>query len=451
LDLTLYPKQNNRFILVLILTTIVLWASVQTIIPIIKAEFTPPSTTDWVGSGDTSGIFSSGQIVFNITSGSQYKPTQPVVKFRSNTTDPINLGNCVADFRLIQVEDNNTFTEVEYARFPIHDISSKSGYFWASTVKDYPSTNRVGIVIWNASDGAVVGRLIRTVQATDEPTLSLKSDKAEFGLFDPIGFTIINHGPPMKLYGEFEVYRFTDGLWRSVSFSNGALVDYGTLTLEHNATLSYEVPRVYIDFSQSGVYLLEIGDMFGLSCVFKVSSDVFTSSNESNRFVWVSIGVTVGAFLGLAFFYFRKRIDCARATSFIHRHKKTIIKLAITATAIYGISWFFAFDTPGFTGYYSLPIKEVHLNTTDMVKRAKSFGYYVGNDTVSHRIMISRSSPPYPSVSIYYSGSTVQLSIDCITRQLYPKACFYGFFDDIGVPRSILDEAVFKEDHLILQ
>jgi hypothetical protein len=283
--------------------------------PLAKADFTPPSTSDWLGSGETSGIFSSGQIIFNITSGLQYYPTYPQIKFRSNNSEAINLGICVVDFRLLRVNENNTLTETDYASVTINSVG-KTGWFWASTIPDYPSTYLFGVVVWNASDGSVVGRLIKTIQASDERVVSLTSDKTEFGSLEPIRFTIVNHGPEVSIFGEASVYREHNGSWEFVGpdYGEGVFVDYGFIPLSHDESNKFEIGRQYTDFTQSGVYRLIIGGPFlYLSTDFGVvgvaGSGSTPPSSAVDRGAWMLGGALTGAIVGLIVYYYsRKRV-----------------------------------------------------------------------------------------------------------------------------------------------
>jgi hypothetical protein len=281
--------------------------------PIAKAHFTPPSTSDWLGSEETSGIFSSGQIIFNITSGPQYYPTYPQIKFRSNNSEAINLGICVADFRLLRVNENNTLTETDYARLTINSVG-KMGWFWASTIMDYPSTFLFGLVVWNASDGSVIGRLIKTIQASDERVFSLTSDKELFGASDRISFAIVNHGSSVWIFPSFSVYRISDGDFFVGPDYGGVIVDFGFKSVGHNETYRFEVSRLNTDFTQSGVYRLIIGGPFlYLSTDFGVvgvaGSGSTPPSSAVDRGAWMLGGALTGAIVGsIVYYYSRKRV-----------------------------------------------------------------------------------------------------------------------------------------------
>ena len=308
--MTVYRKGNKHFIFDTALIALILFISeAHTITTVVKAEFTPPNAADWLGSGETYGIFSSRKVIFNITSGTQYKPSLPLITFRSNTSNFVKLGNCVADFRLLRVENNGSLIEIDYARFTLNTIKAKEGVFWASRIKDYPSKNLIGVVIWNASDGSVVGRLIRTIRASDEEVLAIKSDKPEFGPSDEVSFTIVNHGPTVRLWGEVSVYREVNGTWRFVGPDySPVIVDYAWVTLERNETHRFSVYRPSTDFSQSGVYVIIMGgDIVRSYTVFRVVGSGFSSGSELNRVVWTLAGASIGAILGLVVFYYSNK------------------------------------------------------------------------------------------------------------------------------------------------
>jgi hypothetical protein len=287
------------------LLLLLLLISLATITTQAKADFMPPSLKAWLGTEDTSGIFASGKVIFNITSGLQYRPTMPQIKFRSNA-EAIDLGLCVADFRLLRVDVNNTLTETDYVRYSINSVDSKSGHFWASMIREYPSTYRVGVVIWNSSDGSVVGRLIRTIEASGEPVVALKSDNVEFGPSDSISLTLVNHGPALRMGGEVRVYREFNGTWVLLGpyLSNDGVhyqVEWIHLSLEHNETRKVEVGR----FSQSGVYLITIGDEFMRASTefLVVYPDMVSPSGAVDRVGWMLLGASIGAVTGLGVYY----------------------------------------------------------------------------------------------------------------------------------------------------
>ena len=310
----LYPKINRRFLLVMALILVILFAfTPHTLIPIVKADFTPPSTLDWLETEETSGIFSTGAVDYEITNGTQYRGCQPYIRLRSNNAEHIILGNCVADFRLIRVEDNNSLTETDYARVPVSSLSLTYGNFWASIITDYNTTYRVGVVIWNASDGSVVGRLVRTVYASAEPLISIRSDKTEFSSVEPISFSIVNHGPEITIYDGFSVYREYNGAWLFMgpNFGEGVFVDYGFSPLKNSETRTLEVSRQYTDFTHSGVYSLTIGGpILYLSAEFRVvGSGISSPSHNADRGVWAMDGALTGAVVGLIVYYYsRKRV-----------------------------------------------------------------------------------------------------------------------------------------------
>jgi hypothetical protein len=280
----------------------------------VEAEPTLPSTLEWLGSEETSGIFSSGEVVYNITSGAQYCPTMPRLWFRANTSAAVSLGTSVADFRLLRVEQNNSLIETDYARFTITGVG-ETGYFWASSIVDYPSTYRFGVVIWNTTDGAVVGRLIRTIQASDERVISLTGDKTEFGSLEPIRFTIVNHGAEGSIFGEASVYREHNGSWEFVGpdYGKGVFVDYRFIPLSHNEAYEFELSRQYTDFAQPGVYLLIIGGpILYLSTEFRVvGSNIIPpipiEGNVVDRGTWAMGGALAGAIVGLVIYYYSRR------------------------------------------------------------------------------------------------------------------------------------------------
>lgn len=105
-----FPQQK-------LLALAILVAFVACSFPPVRAEFTPPSNEEWLGSGGKIGIFTTDLSEHSITAGFQFRPITPQIKFKSNSTSSIYLRNCVADFRLLRVEKNGTLTQTDHTSF----------------------------------------------------------------------------------------------------------------------------------------------------------------------------------------------------------------------------------------------------------------------------------------------------------------------------------------------
>ena len=201
-------------------------------------------------------------------------------------------------------------------------LGSTYGQFWASMITDYNTTYLVGVVIWNASDGTVVGRLIRTIQVSDSPLVSLTSDKEEYGQSDDVfNFTVVNHGPPVliDLY-PYHVYQVLNGTWLWVKYFGPPVpLMVRFESIEHEETYKFSILRSLHDFSSSGSYGVTSGG-YGwhvpLSAEFRVVSSgvdkpiVVTPSIDLDWMIWILVGVSIIIIVQLFFFYYysRKRV-----------------------------------------------------------------------------------------------------------------------------------------------
>jgi hypothetical protein len=287
------------------LLPLLLLISLATITTQAKADFTPPSLTTWIGSGETTGIFTTGKITYNITSGEQPHPTITQIALRSNTSQPINLGTCVADFRLVRLEANDTLTTTDYAYHTISSINAINGVFWASMIHDYPSTYKFGLVIWNVSDGSVVGRLVATIEATSEPLVKLTTDKTEYTPSDTIHYTMVNCGPQVMTSSMCFVYRQVGGGWVLVNKLGSADFPQKRIVVSKEKPYLGKISSSYADLSQSGVYKVVKGYAASVpgengqaSAEFRINStSIIFPFREYSVLVWSLLGGASGLLL----------------------------------------------------------------------------------------------------------------------------------------------------------
>ena len=317
--MTIYRRRSKHIILATALVAFILFTSeAHSTTTVAIAEFNPPNTATWLGSGETSGIFSSGKVVYNITNGAQLNPTIPEITIRSNTSQIVKLGNCLADFRLLRVEENGSLTQIDYARFTLNIIVPTKTVFWASTILDYPSTYRLGVVIWNATDGSEVGRLTSTIQTSAETVVAITTDRAEYTRYDKIRYSMVNRGPPVTTMGELCVYRDVGGGWMSVTHQSPYLaIMLPVITVSKDRPFNGSfIDSSYIDLSQPGDYKVTIiylpslrGESGEASGVFRIDpSDIVPppsvdDSHINDSLNWALVGALVGAVAGLALFF----------------------------------------------------------------------------------------------------------------------------------------------------
>jgi hypothetical protein len=305
------------------LLPLLLLISLTTITTQTKADFTPPNLNTWIGSGETTGIFTAGKLAYNITSGEQQNPTFAQLRFHSNTS-PIDLGICIADFRLYKVEENGSLTLTDYTHYTLSSIDTENGVFWASTIYDYPSNYRIGVVIWNATDGSVVGRLITIIHTNAPPPrssyVSLTTDKTEYAYTEDIHVKLTNFGPPIEFgpdSGDCVVYRLVCGEWRSVTSEH--VVTLVLMRMSKGGSYSWTLPRSIMDLSQPGDYRVEKSFNYELGwqdqrvfAVFRINSTPFIGpvtlfDCASGRICPIIAGALIGGLSGLIVFYIIRR------------------------------------------------------------------------------------------------------------------------------------------------
>ena len=308
-------KKVKNHITPILLVTLILLTSATT--PTTRAE-TPqtPSENQWLTKGETTGIFNTPLLTYTITNGTQ-PPTRPQIHIYS-VKDDLLIINCLADFRLVKIDDRVN-TTVDYYRVQVNSLTKSNGIFWASTITEPNATYRFGVVLWNTTTGNRIGGLISTIRCVGRKPpiayVTLSVDKSLYSPTDTVHLTLGYHTNTKKVYGltpdsiltgEGVLLEYNlGGVW--VPINNGEAVIAIGYMLSFNSSRTWDISLSRYVLPINGEYRLvkdyDPGGSIGID--FWVSGVVSSSLQMIGIYVFL---VSLAGLVLLAVYssYFRK-------------------------------------------------------------------------------------------------------------------------------------------------